>query len=136
MKTSPQTVHVKRIKVGSVAPMVFSGVAMMMIPMCVFFGILALFGAKTVHLNGEYIVGIWGLLLSLAYGPLFTGIFGLLAWPAAYLGIRIVGNYHPLTIEYIAAVGERPNQPSLPTPADVTPAADAPVAPPPGAAGR
>jgi len=32
----------------------------------------------TVHVNGSYVTGIGGFLLSLVYAVLFTGIFGLL----------------------------------------------------------
>jgi hypothetical protein len=110
MKMNVEVVFAKRIKAGSLAALVFSGTAMMMIPMCIFFGVLAFFGAKTVHINGTYVTGVGGFLLSLLYGPLFTGIFGLFAWAAAYLGIRLIGHYKPYRIEYVSAQGEVPNQ--------------------------
>lgn len=88
---------------------------MLMIPMCVSFGILAFFGAKTVHVNGTYVTGLGGFLLSLVYGPLFTGIFGLFGWAAAYLGIRLIGRFRPFRIEYVAASEQEPNQVPEPT---------------------
>jgi hypothetical protein len=111
MNATVDVIHVQRIKAGSLAALVFSGTAMMMIPMCVFFGVLAFFGAKTVHVNGTYVTGIGGLLLALVYGPLFTGIFGVLAWPAAYLGVRLIGRYKAFRIEYVPAWSDLPNQP-------------------------
>jgi hypothetical protein len=116
MKANVDVIHVKRIRAGSLAALVFTGSAMVMIPMCVFFGILALFGAKTVHVNGACVTGIAGLLLALVYGPLFTGIFGVLAWPAAYVGIRLVGRFKPFRIEYVPAQEQTPNQMTDPAP--------------------
>jgi len=123
MKTEVDVVRVKRIKAGSLAALVFSGSAMLMIPMCVLFGLCALFGARTVHFNGTYITGIGGFLLSLIYGPLFTGIVGVLTWPAAYLGIRVIGHFRPFSIEYVAPLDQRPNQALEPTATAVTPPA-------------
>lgn len=111
MRSNVDVVYAKRIKAGSLAALVFSGTAMLLIPLCVFFGVLAFFGAKTVRLNGAYITGVGGFLLSLVYGPLLTGIFGLFAWAAAYLGIRLVGRFKPYRIEYVAAGGEDLNLP-------------------------
>jgi len=110
------------------AKLVFIGSAMFMIPMCTFFGVLALFGGQTVTLGQSHVTGVMGLVLGLIYGPLFAGIFGLLSWPAAYLGVRLFGAIKPLQLEYVADV-PRPNQPLQATPAAVTPAASAPVAP-------
>ena len=111
MKPNVQVVYAKRIKSGSLAALVFSGTGMLMIPMCLFFGVLAFFGAKTVQVNGTYVTGIGGLLLSVVYGPLFTGIFGLFAWTAAYLGVRLIGGFRPFRIEYVAASREEPHPP-------------------------
>jgi hypothetical protein len=116
MKPNVQVVYAKRIKSGSLAALVFTGTGMLMIPMCIFFGILAFFGAKTVHVNGTHVTGIGGLLLSLVYGPLFTGIFGLFGWAAAYLGIRFIGSFRPFRIEYVAASVEEPSPSPEPTP--------------------
>lgn len=102
MKTNVDLVYVKRIRAGSMAALVFSGTAMLMIPMSVLFGIMAWCGMHTVQVNGAYVTGIGGFLLSLVYAVLFTGIFGLIAWPAAYLGIRLVGHFKPFRLEYVA----------------------------------
>jgi len=115
MKSNVDVIYAKRIKSGSLAALVFSGTAMLMVPMCVFFGILAFFGAKTVQMNGSHVTGLGGFLLSLVYGSLFTGIFGLFGWAAAYLGIRLVGHFRPFRIEYVAARQEEPNQSLEPT---------------------
>lgn len=115
MQPNVQVVYAKRIKSGSLAALVFSGTAMLMIPLSLFFGVLAFFGAKTVHVNGAYVTGIGGLLLSLVYGPLFTGIFGLFAWAAAYVGIRLVGRFKPYRLEYVAAEDEEARKVLEPT---------------------
>ena len=107
------------------AKLVFVGVGTMMIPMCVFFGILALFGAKTITLGSSHVTGISGLALGILYGFLFSGIFGALALPAAYLGVRIWGSFAPIKLELIGEVIE-PNQSVQTTPTAVTPAAEQP----------
>lgn len=117
MNTRVDVVYAKRIKAGSLAALVFTGTATLMVPMCVFFGFLALFGAKTVHLNGSYVTGIIGLVLSLVYGAFLTGIMGLGAWIAAYLGIRLIGHFRPYRIEYVAPLERTPNPAPPPPPA-------------------
>lgn len=116
MKTNVDLVYVKRIRAGSLAALVFSGTAMLMIPMSVLFGILAWAGMHTVHVNGSYVTGIGGFLLSLVYAVLFTGIFGLMAWPAAYLGILVVGHFRPFRLEYVAPEEAPPVLPPAPPP--------------------
>ena len=123
MKTSGDTVYARRIKSGSLAALVLTGVAALIIPLCIFFGVMAFFGAKTVQFNGAYVTGVGGLLLSLIYGPFFTAIIGLIGWAAAYLGIRAIGHFRPFKIDYVGKVDEEPNQSLLPTPTAVTPPA-------------
>ncbi|MBI5382514.1 MAG: hypothetical protein HZA31_11490 [Opitutae bacterium] len=110
MNSNTRVIYAKRIKSGSLAALVFSGTAMLMIPMCLFFGVLAFFGAKTVHVNGSYVTGIGGFLLSLVYGPLFTGIIGLFAWTGTYLAMRLVGHFRPYRIEYVDSGENTPTQ--------------------------
>jgi hypothetical protein len=108
------------------AKLVFIGVGTLMIPMCTFFGILALFGGQTVTIGQSHITGFSGLALGILYGFLFTGIFGAFAWPAAYLGIRIWGSFTPLGLEMVTETSE-PNQSVQTTPTAVTSAAEQPA---------
>ena len=127
MKTSFDTVYARRIKSGSLAALVLTGVGALMIPLCIFFGVMAFFGANTVQFNGAYITGVGGLLLSLIYGPFFTAIIGLMGWTAAYIGIRVIGYFRPFKIEYVGLDDEGTNQAILPTATVVPP--DAPHLP-------
>lgn len=106
MKMSIDVIHAKRIRSGSLAALVFTGTAMLFVPVCALFGFFALLGANTITLNRAHVTGIAGLLLGLVYGPLFAGIFGLFGWVSAYLGIRLVGHFKPYRIEYVPASEE------------------------------
>ncbi len=123
MNTKSDVIYAHRIKSGSLAVLVLSGTAMLMIPMCTIFGIMAFFGAKTVHLNGVYVTGLGGLILGCVYGPVFAALLGAFGWIAAYFGIRLIGHFKPFRIEYIPAFDV--------TPAPLEATAVPPVPPPP-----
>ena len=94
-------IRFRRIKAGSLFKLVFIASGTVFIPMFIFFGILALFGAKTVTVANEPVTGIMGLLSALIMAPIFTLLFAVVAWIGAYIGIRIFGNFKPLEIEYV-----------------------------------
>lgn len=71
--------------------------------MSVFFGMLAFFGAKTVSLSGEYVTGMKGLMTSLVLASIFVLLCSLFAWVGAYIGLRVVGYFKPIVLEYVPA---------------------------------
>src|SRR5690242_13646425 len=89
-------IHVRRIKAGSMFKLVFLATAAVFVPMIVFFGVLAFFGARSVTLSGQYVTGVKGLVTSLVLAPVFTLLFSLFAWVGAYFSIRIIGYFKPL----------------------------------------
>jgi hypothetical protein len=93
---------VKRIKAGSLFILVAAGICSIFIPLFIFFGILALFGCETVHLNGHPVFGIAGLIAALIMAPIFSFIFTVIVWLALYIGIRVCGSFKPFTIRYVA----------------------------------
>jgi len=94
-------IQLRRIKAGSLFKLVFIACGTIFIPMFVFFGILALFGAQTVTVSNEPVTGIMGLLAALIMAPIFTLLFAAFSWVGAYLGIRMFGYFKPLEIEYV-----------------------------------
>jgi len=96
-------IRLRRIKAGSLFKLVFLASGTILIPMMVFFGILALFGANTVTVSQKPVTGFMGLLAALIMAPFFTLFFSAFVWIGAYAGIRILGYFKPLEIEYIPA---------------------------------
>ena len=96
-------ISVRRIKARSLFILVAAGICSVFIPLFVFFGILALFGFQTVHVNGHPVLGIAGLIAALIMAPIFSFIFTVIVWLALYIGIRIFGSFKPFTIAYVSA---------------------------------
>lgn len=96
-------IRLRRIKAGSLFKLIFLATASVFVPMIVFFGILALFGAKTIMVSGEPVTGIKGLVSALIMAPIFSLLFSLFGWIGAYIGIRIWGYFKPITLEYVPA---------------------------------
>jgi hypothetical protein len=110
--TGVRRIRLRRIKAGSLFKLVLLSSSAVFIPMIVFFGVLAFFGAKTVTFSGEHVTGMKGLVTALIMAPFFTPFFSLFAWIGAYVGIRVFGCFWPLEIEYVPAEEKtEPNQP-------------------------
>ena len=103
-----ETIHIKRIKAGSLFKLVAIGVFSVMIPLIIFFGILALLGFKTINVNGQQVYGLAGLLAAIFMAPIFSLIFSVLVWIALYVGIFIFGQYKPITISYVSGDWPKP----------------------------
>lgn len=101
--TGVMKIRLRRIKAGSLFKLVFLTSSAIFMPMIILFGVLALFGAKTVTFSGEPVTGIMGLVTSLIMAPFFTLLFAVFLWVGAYLGIRIFGYFKPLEVEYVPA---------------------------------
>ena len=114
--TDVRKIRLRRIKAGSLFKLVLLSSSAIFIPMIIFFGVLAFFGAKTVTFSGEHVTGVKGLITALIMAPFFTLFFSLFAWIGAYIGIRVFGYFWPLELEYVP-VEERkePNQTPEPT---------------------
>lgn len=105
--TNVRKIRLRRIKAGSLFKLVLFSNSAIFVPLIVFFGVLAFFGAKTVALSGEHVTGLKGLITALIMAPFFTLFFSLFAWIGAYIGIRVYGYFRPLELEYVPA-GEKP----------------------------
>jgi len=101
--TGVMKIRLRRIKAGSLFKLVLLASGTIFIPMILFFGVLALFGANTVTLSGKPVTGIMGLVTAVIMAPFFTLFFAVFLWVGAYLGIRLWGFFKPLVIEYVPA---------------------------------
>ena len=92
----------RRIKAGSLFKLVTIGVFTVMIPLFVFFGVLALFGFKTVNVNHQPVYGFAGLFAAIIMAPIFSLLLSVLGWIVLYIGIRIYGHFKPIAIYYVS----------------------------------
>jgi hypothetical protein len=98
-----QKIRIRRIKAGSLFKLVAVAAFSVFIPLFGFFGILALFGFRTVFVNHHQVYGIEGLIAALIMAPMFSMIISVLGWVALYVGIVIWGHFQPITISYVSA---------------------------------
>lgn len=98
-----QAIHIKRIAPGSLFKLVAVSVFSVFVPLFVFFGILALFGFKTVRVNYQTVVGLNGLIAAVIMAPMFSAAASVIGWIVLYVGISICGFFKPLTIRYVSA---------------------------------
>ena len=101
--TNVRKIRLRRIKAGSLFKLVLLTSSAIFMPMIIFFGVLAFFGAKTVSVSGEHVTGLKGLISAVIMAPIFTLVLSLFAWVGAYIGIRAFGSFRPLEIEYVPA---------------------------------
>ena len=94
----------QRIGAGSVYKLVFTGFVCGFLPLCIIFGVLALFGMNTVTLNGQPVTGpsalILGPLLGVILSLVFTAIFGSII----ALGLWIFARFKPMDIYVFPAI--------------------------------
>lgn len=107
-------IRVKRIKAGSLFMLVTAGICSVFIPLIIFFGILALFGCETIHINSRAVVGLAGLVDAIFMVPFFSLFFSVFVWLCLYIGICICGLFKPLTIAYVSADTPKAESPTGP----------------------
>jgi apolipoprotein N-acyltransferase len=103
-------ISIKRIKAGSLFKIIALSCFAITLPMFLFFGVLALFGAETVRVGENHMTGVMGLVSALIMAPFFAFFLSLFVWIGAYIGIRIVGSFRPIEVEYIPS--EKINAPN------------------------
>jgi len=94
-------ITLRRIKAASLFTLVATGVFSLFVPLIIFFGILAIFGFRTIHVNLQPVVGLPGFMASLVMAPLVSLFLSIFIWIVLYLGIRIWGIFAPHTITYV-----------------------------------
>jgi hypothetical protein len=98
-----QKIRVRRIKAGSLFKLVAIAIFSVFIPLSIFFGVLALFGFRTVYLNHQQVFGLEGLIAAIIMAPIFSFVVSIMAWLVLYIGIFICGYFKPITIAYFSA---------------------------------
>jgi len=83
--------EIEKLSAGSVFKLVFIGVTFAIIPFCLLAGVLALFGADTVRLDGAVQTGISGFIVSLSLAPFVGLLFAVFAIALIPLGWWIYG---------------------------------------------
>lgn len=99
----PRAVKARRLGFGSMGVLVFVAVAALMIPLWLGLGI---YGAATDGQISLFFIkakGLWLVPTGLGFGVFFTALLGVLAWPAAYLGVRLLGQWTPIRLVYFPA---------------------------------
>ncbi|HEY2676202.1 MAG TPA: hypothetical protein VGI65_04480 [Steroidobacteraceae bacterium] len=93
-----RTLVIRRLSTGSIFRLVAAGAFLSIVPLCVFFGVLALFGMNKIRWNNEPIYGIRGLLLSPLFGILMAAIFTGIGGAALALGSWLYSKFRPLKL--------------------------------------
>src|SRR5262249_20608493 len=80
-------------------------------------GVLAFFGAHTVHWNRESVTGLAGLMLSPFLGAMLALGFTLFGWIAFAVSFWIYSKFGSLRLDYVSdeAPGTPPNEALQPT---------------------
>lgn len=98
---SEQVLTVRKVRAGTIYKLLFVGLLISFIPLGVFFGITALFGADTVTWNGEHIHGVVALFagpaISIFVALCFTGFLGSLT----SLGLWVFSKVRPIQLRVV-----------------------------------
>jgi len=96
-----ESIDIKRLRIGTVYKLVCVGLLTGLVPLCLFFGILAFFGFDTVEWNGESLTGLKGLLagpiMGLFLALMFTAFFG----SVIALGLWLYSFFKPIRLTYL-----------------------------------
>jgi hypothetical protein len=93
-----RTIVIRRLSTGSVFRVVAAGAFLSLVPLCIFFGVLALFGLNTIRWNNEPIHGIRGLLLSPLVGILMATFFTAFGGTALAFGAWLYSKFRPIKL--------------------------------------
>ncbi|ARV19918.1 hypothetical protein AEP_02993 [Curvibacter sp. AEP1-3] len=89
---------IQRLSAGTVFKLAAIGMACTFLPLCVFFGVLAAFGAPTITWNGQQLTGVSGLAMSPVIGLMITSLGTLFLGSACAFGLWIYSLVRPVSI--------------------------------------
>jgi hypothetical protein len=78
----------------------FVGFSLTLIPFSIVCGILAVFGARTVRVNGAPVTGVGGLFASMFLGPILALAFSIVCWLLLLIGLWIYSQFRTFVIRY------------------------------------
>jgi hypothetical protein len=96
-----RTLVIRRFSTGCVLRGVAAGALFSLVPLAIFFGVLALFGLNTVKWNNQPIYGISGLLVSPLIGVMLAGFFTAFGGLALAFGLWLYSKVRPLRLRFI-----------------------------------
>jgi hypothetical protein len=91
-------IRIQRLSAGTVFKLAAVGLGCSLLPVCIFFGVLAAFGAQTITWNGQHLTGLSGLAMSPVVGLMFTGVGTLLLGSACAFGLWLYSLVRPMSI--------------------------------------
>jgi hypothetical protein len=97
-----ESISLKRFSAVSLLKIVAVGSSISVMAFSVLMGILAFFGAHTVHWNGKPAIGISALITSLVIGVILAVVITLMSWIGFLISFWIFSPFGRLTLEYIA----------------------------------
>jgi hypothetical protein len=96
-----RTIIIRRLSTGSIFRIVAAGTFVSLLPLAVFFGILALFGLNTVRWNNQPIHGVAGLLLSPVIGLMLAATLTAMGGVALAFGLWLFSKFRPLRLRLV-----------------------------------
>lgn len=91
-------IRIQRLSAGTIFKLAAIGLGCSFIPLSVFFGVLAAFGAQTVTWNGQHLTGLSGLAMSPVIGLMVSGIGTVLLGSACAFGLWLYSFVRPMSI--------------------------------------
>lgn len=91
-------ITVKRIAAGTLFKLAGLGLALSLVPFSLLMGVLAMFGASTVHWNQQPLTGFSGLLASPFIGLFLAGFLTMVLGTSMALGLWLYSQFRPLTL--------------------------------------
>jgi hypothetical protein len=96
-----RTIIIRRLSTGCIFRIVAAGTFVSLLPLAVFFGILALFGLNTVRWNNQPIHGVAGLLLSPVIGLMLAATLTAMGGVALAFGLWLFSKFRPLRLRLV-----------------------------------
>jgi len=94
-----ETIITKKLSTGSIFKLIAIGSLCSIIPISIFMGVFALFGANSITWNEKPITGIAGLAASPFIGLFISLVFTALLGIFVALGLWVYSKFRPIQIE-------------------------------------
>ena len=91
-------IKLDQLTAGSIYKITFLGLAFSLMPLCLVFGVFAVFGFNTIIWNGQPVHGLNGLLLSPIIAAIIASLLGGFVGTACVAGLWLHSKFRPLTL--------------------------------------
>jgi hypothetical protein len=96
-----RTLVIRRLSTGTVFRIVAAGSFLSLVPLAIFFGVLAIFGLNTVKWNNQPIHGLAALLVSPLLGVMTAAFFTAFGGVALAFGLWLYSKFRPLRLRIV-----------------------------------